>query len=97
MRGFWSESNWRLDHAELVLPNGQRIALKQILQQRVDLIEGRADLPAKWSGWRVRQQWLIAPGGTLRRGRIAQHVLHHVMHMSEWEQNELSRRQLALF
>lgn len=97
MRGFWSESNWRLDGAELVIPNGQRIALKQILQQRADLIEGRADLPAKWSGWRVRQQWLIAPGGTLRRGRIAEHAMRHIVQSWDWERNEASRRQLDLF
>ena len=58
MRGFWSESRWRLDHADLVLPNGNRIALKQILQDRADLIEGRANLPGKWAGWRIRQQYL---------------------------------------
>jgi hypothetical protein len=60
-------------------------------------VEGRHDLSGKWPGWRVRQQWLIAPGGSIRRGRIAEHVLRHVMQMSEIEQKELSRRQLALF
>jgi hypothetical protein len=97
MRGFWSETNWRLDDDALLMPNGQRIALKHILQWRADQVEGRHDLSGKWPGWRVRQQWLIAPGGSIRRGRIAEHVLRHVMQMSEIEQKELSRRQLALF
>lgn len=33
----------------------------------------------------------------MRRGRIAQHVLRHLTQMSEWEQQDVSRRQLALF
>lgn len=97
MRGFWSETNWRLDHDALLMPNGQRIPLKHILQWRVDQIEGRHDLSGKWPGWRVRQQWLIAPGGTIRHGRIAQHVLQHLMQTAARHEQEISRRQLALF
>jgi hypothetical protein len=44
MRGFWSESNWRLDGDALLMPNGQRITLKHILQWRADQVEGRHDL-----------------------------------------------------
>jgi len=97
MKGFWSEKNWCLDHDAVVMPNGQRIALKHILQWRADQIEGRYDLTGKWSGWRIRQQWLIAPGGSIRRLRIAQHVVQHVVQASRWEAEEVSRRQLALF
>ena len=81
----------------LLMPNGQRISLKHILQWRADLIEGRFDLTGKWSGWRVRQQWLIPPGGTMRQNRIAQHVLDHHIRSWEWERKEVSRLQLSLF
>ena len=97
MRGRWNEANWHLDADALVMPNGHRVPLKDILQWQLDKVDGRHDFTGQWPGWRVRQQWLIAPGGTIRRGRIAEHVLRHVMQMSEWEQAEMSRRQLRLF
>ena len=97
MRGFWSESNWRLDRDALVMPNGCRLALKHILQWRTDLIEGRFDLTGKWSGWRIRQQWLIPPGGSFRQHRIAQHVLEHEIGELDWSRKEISRKQLDLF
>lgn len=97
MSGFWSKSNWRLDGDALLLPNGQRLHLKHIRQWQQDLIDGNADLTGKWSGWRIRQQWLIPPGGTLRRGRIAQRVLAQDIRRLEWSAQEISRRQLSLF
>lgn len=97
MRGFWSEKNWRLDGDALLMPSGQRISLRHILKWRADLIEGRSDLTGKWNGWRIRQQWLIPPGGTMRQNRIAQHVLAHDIRVGEWERQESSRRQLTLF
>jgi hypothetical protein len=97
MKGLWSEKNWRLDGDALLMPNGQRLALRHILQWRVDLIEGRAHLPAKWSGWRVCQQWLIAPGGSIRQGRISQHEMQHIVRTHDWDRKETSRRQLTLF
>jgi hypothetical protein len=97
MRGRWNEAKWRLDADALVMPNGRRTPLKDILQWQLDKVDGRYDFTGQWSGWRVRQQWLIAPGGTIRRSRIAEHVLRHVMQMSDWEQAEMSRRQLRLF
>jgi hypothetical protein len=97
MRGFWSERNWRLDDGALLMPNGHRLTLKQILQWRVDLIEGRCDLPGKWTGWSVRQQWLIPPGGSMRQNRIAQHVLAHEIKCWDWDRKEISRLQLQLF
>lgn len=50
MRGFWSETSWRLDGDARLLPNGQRLTLASIRQWQADLIEGRCDLPGKWSG-----------------------------------------------
>jgi hypothetical protein len=97
VRQRWNEANWHLDADALVMPNGHRVPLKDILQWQLDKVDGRHDFTGQWPGWRVRQQWLIAPGGTIRRGRIAEHVLRHVMQMSEWEQAEMSRRQLRLF
>ncbi|MGH8159565.1 MAG: hypothetical protein ACREPQ_15690 [Rhodanobacter sp.] len=97
MRGFWDESRWQLDGKTLLLPNGRHISLKQILQWQVDQIQGNHDLGGPWNGWRIRQQWLIAPGGTLRRGRIAEHVAKHIVQVDEWNVRETSRRQLTLF
>lgn len=97
MRGFWSETNWRLEGADLIMPSGQRIALKHVRQWQNDRLIGCYDLTGKWPGWRVRQQWLIAPGGTLRRGRIAERTLRHVVQTMAWAEQDVSRRQLALF
>lgn len=97
MRGFWSETNWRLDGGALLMPNGQRITLKQIVQWRADVIDGRHDLSGKWPGWRVRQQWLIAPGGSIRQGRIAEHTMRQIVAAWDWDRKDSSRRQLALF
>jgi hypothetical protein len=97
MRGFWSEKNWRLDDDALLMPNGWRVPLKDVLQWRDDLITGRHDLSGKWSGWRVRQQWLIAPGGSMRHHCIAEHVMRHRVSKWDWERKEISRRQLTLF
>ncbi|MGC1548994.1 MAG: hypothetical protein WA777_10735 [Rhodanobacter sp.] len=97
MQGFWSDKNWRLDGAALVLPNGQRIGLKEIVQWRSDLMVGQFDLTGRWPGWRVRQHWLIAPGGSMRRGRISEHHLRHLMQMHDWDLKDASRRQLVLF
>ncbi|CAM5409305.1 hypothetical protein RLIN73S_02296 [Rhodanobacter lindaniclasticus] len=41
MQGFWS---WRLDNDALLLPNGQRLHLRDIRQWQADLIAGNADL-----------------------------------------------------
>ncbi|HEV7121835.1 MAG TPA: hypothetical protein VGN24_00220 [Rhodanobacter sp.] len=97
MHGFWSEKNWRLDHDALTLPSGQRITLQTIRQWQADRVAGQYDLTGKWPGWRVRQQWLIAPGGTIKRGRIAQRVLRQLMQFSDQDQRDISRRQLPLF
>ncbi|MHB1271511.1 MAG: hypothetical protein ACYCZD_01870 [Rhodanobacter sp.] len=97
MRGFWTESQWRIDGADLVLPNGQRLALSNIRQWRANLIDGNLDLCGRWPGWRVRQHYLIAPGGSLRRGRIAERTLRHIVQGHDTERIEHSRRQLGLF
>lgn len=97
MRGLWSETNWRLDDDALVLPNGHRITLKHILQWRADLIEGRFDLTGKWPGWRIRQQFLIAPGGSMKRGRIPEWYLRHLVQQYDADRLDHSRRQLPLF
>lgn len=97
MRGFWSECNWHLEGAHLIMPSGQRIALKHVLQWQNDRLIGQYDLTGKWPGWRVRQQWLIAPGGTIRRGRIAERTLRHVIQTMAWDEQDVSRRQLDLF
>jgi hypothetical protein len=97
LRGFWHASRWRIDSTDLVMPNGWRIPLIDVLRWREDLITGNADLTGRWSGWRVRQQWLIAPGGSLRHHRIAEHVMLRHISQLDWERKEISRRQMALF
>lgn len=97
MQGLWKESNWAIDGNDLALPTGRRIALKQIRQWQDDTIEGRLDLRGKWPGWRIRQQFLIAPGGSMRRGRISENYLRHLVQVVDWDRAEISRRQLSLF
>jgi len=97
MRGFWSETNWRLEHDALLMPNGQRLLLKHIMQWRADHLMGNVDLSGKWPGWKVRQQYLIAPGGSMRQGRIPEHVMRHLVQVHDTERVDLSRRQLVLF
>lgn len=97
MQGIWNESHWAIDGDSLLLPTGRRIALKQIRQWQEDRITGRVDLSGQWPGWRIRQQFLIAPGGSMRRGRISENYLRHVVQLADWERLETSRRQLALF
>lgn len=97
MRGLWSESNWRLDHDALILPNQQRIALALIRDWREQQVTGNVDLAGQWRGWRVRQQWLIPPGGSMRRFRISERYARHLAQAEDWERTDISRRQLALF
>ena len=97
MRGFWSDTQWRIEGDALLMPNGQRLALKHIMQWRSDVIAGRYDLSGKWPGWKVRQQYLIAPGGSTRQGCIPEHVMRHIVQMHDMERRDHSRRQLALF
>ena len=97
LRDFWHAAHWHIDGADLVLPNGWRIPLIDILRWRENLITGNADLTGHWSGWRVRRQWLIAPGGSLRHHRMSEHVLRHHISQSDREHKEVSRRQLELF
>ena len=97
MRGFWSETKWRIDGDALLMPNGQRLPLKHIVQWRSDMMIGRFDLSGKWPGWRVRQQFLIAPGGTIRQGCISEHTMRHLVKMHDMERRDASQRQLTLF
>jgi hypothetical protein len=97
MRGQWSEKNWRLDGDALVLPNGWRIALADIRQWRSDLIQGCTNLTGQWAGWKVRQQWLIPPGGGIRTWRLSEHYVRHAARTEIWHRQDISRRQLALF
>lgn len=97
MQGLWSEKNWRLDEDALILPNEWRISLASIRQWRSDLIEGRFDLTGRWSGWRIRQQWLIPPGGSIRTWRLSESYARASARTETWAAQEISRRQLALF
>jgi hypothetical protein len=97
MRGLWNEANWRLDGDALLMPNGWRIPLQDIRQWRADTLEGRHDLTGCWSGWRIRQQWLIPPGCSPRRGAIAEHCVRHLAMVNDWARLDLQRRQLRLF
>lgn len=97
MHGFWKASSWQLDGDVLMLPNGRRIPLTHIRQWQDDRLTGRADLTGKWPGWRIRQQFLIAPGGSMRRGRVSEEHLRHIVQVADWDRIDASRRQLTLF
>jgi len=97
MRGFWNEERWVLDGDALLMPNGRRLLLRDILRWQSDVIEGRHDLSGHWHGWRVRSQFLIAPAGTIKRRRIAEHAMRHLVQMHDFERLDVSRRQLTLF
>ncbi len=94
MRGFWDERNWRLDGRHIVMPNGWRIALYDIRQWRADMVEGHADLPGRWAGWRIRQNFLLPPGATIRTVRITPQRIQASL---QWTAADTDRRQLALF
>lgn len=96
MRNLWSETNWRVDGDALLLPNGRRLKLAAIRQWQEDLLIGRFDLTGKWAGWRVRQQWLIPPGSTVRTLRLSEGYARHAARMELWHRQDISRRQLAL-
>ena len=97
MRGLWNEANWRLDEGALLLPNGWRIPLEQIRQWRSDVFEGRYDLTGSWTGWRIRQHWLIPPGCSVRSGSLAERCVRHLAAVENWSRLDLQRRQLGLF
>lgn len=97
MRGLWNAKHWALIGNALQLPNGRAIALDAIRQWQADRLTGRADLSGQWPGWRIRQQFLIAPGGSMRHGRISEGYLRHLIQAADWERLEASRRQLTLF
>lgn len=97
MRGLWSETNWRLDGDALVLPSGKRLALASIRRWQEDLYKGTFDLTRQWNGWRVRSHYLIAPGGTMRRGYLAENYLRHLIQQAAWSRQDIGRRQLSLW
>lgn len=97
MRGMWHEPNWRLEDGALILPNGHRLTLASIRQWQLNLYSGTADLTGKWSGWRIRQQWLIPPGGSIRTRRLSESGARHAAQVETWNHHETSRRQLNLF
>ncbi|TAL72899.1 MAG: hypothetical protein EPN56_14190 [Rhodanobacter sp.] len=86
-----------MEDGALWMPNGRQLKLAHIRQWQEDLYQGAADLTRQWNGWRVRQQFLIAPGGSMQRGRISQHYLQHVIQAAEWQRRDTARRQLSLF
>ena len=97
MRGLWSETNWRLDGDALLLPNGRRLTLASIRQWQENLYLGTFDLTRHWTGWRIRNHYLIAPGGTMRQGYLAEHYLRHLIQTATWSRQDISRRQLAFW
>lgn len=97
MNGFWAEERWKIHGDCLVLPSGQLITLERIRHELGERMMGNADLRGHWSGWRVRQQFLIAPGGTMRQGRIAEHVMKHLVQVNDIERIAKNRRQGDLF
>jgi hypothetical protein len=60
---------WQLDHDHLVTPAGRRIPLAAIEDWAMAAWGGRQHiLTAKWTGWRIVQQWLVPPGSIASKG-----------------------------
>lgn len=54
---------WLLESNQLIAPNGWTFNLRTLLMHRADIINGRQNIDTQpWSGWRIRQQFLIPPG-----------------------------------
>ena len=56
---------WRFDDVNQVLhsPGGFSITVREIAVSLQDRVYNRHDLSGTWSGWRVRGDHLIGPGG----------------------------------
>jgi len=64
--------NWLYDNdlQQFTTPSGQVVTLLQIAQLLQDQVNGCQDLSGAWSGWRIRQNRLIAPGESFKTSRI---------------------------
>jgi hypothetical protein len=96
MRGFWHEHHWTVKDGCLLLPNGCAIPLSDIVAWWQSRINGNMDLAGQWSGWRVRQQFLLQPSQTMRsRIKITPATLRAFSRWADGFPEE--RRQLELF
>lgn len=57
--------NWQFDPRSQTLhaPSGYSITIRTIAQRLQDRVHNRFDLTGPWSGWKLRGQYLIGPGG----------------------------------
>jgi hypothetical protein len=64
--------NWMYDNdlQQFTTPNGRTVTLHEIAQLLQDQAESRHDLAGPWTGWRIRQNRLIAPGTKFRESDI---------------------------
>jgi len=64
--------NWLYDNdlQQFTTPSGQTITLLQIAQILQDQVNCSHDFVGAWTGWRIRQNRLIAPGQTFKASQI---------------------------
>jgi hypothetical protein len=64
--------NWLYDNdlQQFTTPSGQIVTLLQIAQLLHDQVSCHHDFTGAWTGWRMRQNRLIAPGATFRAANI---------------------------
>jgi len=64
--------NWLYDNdlQQFTTPSGQIVTLLQIAQLLQDQVTCSHDFAGPWTGWRIRQNRLIAPGQTFKASQI---------------------------
>lgn len=64
--------NWLYDNdlQQFTTPSGQVVTLLQIAQLLQDQVNCSHDFAGTWTGWRIRQNRLIAPGQTFKTSQI---------------------------
>ncbi|MET3650666.1 hypothetical protein [Dyella japonica] len=78
--------NWLYDNdlQQFTTPAGQVVTLLQIAQLLQDQVTCSHDFAGAWTGWRIRQNRLIAPGESFKTSRI---TASNIRAFSRWLQS----------
>jgi len=69
------------ERQEFVTPSGRTISLHEIARLLDDYAHCRIDLAGPWSGWKIRGQRLVPPGGSMRGPAI---TIHNAAAFARW-------------
>ena len=58
--------HWNEERQEFATPSGRTVSLHEIAGLLADYAQCRIDLAGAWSGWKIRGNRLIPPGGSMR-------------------------------